>query len=294
MGRRILDMICGAGLAVAGLIVGAAIFCRVKQKQNGTKDHHKCTAASHHPTSLPVAVNNPAGSEENQQPTTDQQDAGQRAGQQQPQFDRPLSTRAEIAIAIIAAIGFIGSAIGLYIVYKTSIATGESAEATLAYSKTTEGQLTLSREIATRQLRAYVVVEHVRVSGLDSDGPLHITISTKNTGQTPAYKVHQLTGAFYENSEFAGPFIPNPAIPDEGLSTIGGGVPNEIFGDRDTSAEDKSLIKSGTKALWVSGRITYTDAFGADHFTAFRAMTGGKIGVHDNKMIPTKDGNDAD
>jgi hypothetical protein len=59
------------------------------------------------------------------------------------------------------------------------------------------------------------------------------------------------------------------------------------------TAEDFAGLKSGKRAIFVYGEITYLDVFGKRRFTRYRYFTGGATGVRGVRLNGHEDGNEA-
>jgi hypothetical protein len=139
----------------------------------------------------------------------------------------------------------------------------------------------VDQQATTRaQLRAYVMVESVAITGVgDGQRPdVHITI--KNSGQTPAQRVtHWAKLGFSTFPEMSGP-IP-PRDPKETLpeSTVApGGTLGIITGvDLALNASTIRAISAQTHALYVKGETRYIDVFGKRQETDFLLFCTGHL-----------------
>ena len=151
--------------------------------------------------------------------------------------------------------------------------------------RSTERLVTGAEDSAQRQLRAYVNIAGVaarNVTDITKTIQYHIVI--ENTGRTPAYQVRMVYTA--ELLEY--PLSLYPAAEVSGYlseTIIGGGRDAETVFDaeRPLRQNEVSALASGTKAIYVFGRIDYQDIFERGHWTRFRFMIGGPV-------LPRSDG----
>ena len=131
-----------------------------------------------------------------------------------------------------------------------------------------------------RQLRAYVMIESVAITGIgDGQKPdIHITI--KNSGQSPASHVtHWAKLGFSTFPEMSGPIPernPNENLPESAMAP--GGTVGIITGvDLALNGATIRAIQAETHALYVKGEIRYTDAFGKSRETDFLLFCTGHL-----------------
>jgi len=283
--RRILDIVCGAALAFVGVIVWIAIFGFRKQKIEQGGGNTESAAASHQPSNDQSPGNNLTGSEENQQPASEQQGAGQRTGTGHPKLDRPLSTRADIGLACIAGFAFFCSAAGLWVIYQTSLATGES--------------VVIASDTAQRQLRAYIGFQGGVVQGYKNGGEITFHVIEKNFGATPARHVIATVGTSAQPFPFHGELPTKDAAgrlttePSEGV-LYPGGESQPPDPKITLSAEQRQQMEHGTLAVFFFGRIEYEDIYRHKHFSIFRYQFGGDVAPTDGPLPFATEGNDFD
>jgi hypothetical protein len=149
-----------------------------------------------------------------------------------------------------------------------------------------------SEKTAERQLRAYVGITEATVSDFAVGQILRVSMTIKNSGQTPAYKVTQhysIMGGEYPRKDP----LPQVIVPG-GSSTLGPGEVHlleiPLHGPLPSSAY--SQITSGGAAIYIWGRVMYEDAFGYNRETRFSYIFGGRFGVHrGGAVVPSEDGN---
>ncbi len=194
MGRRILDILSGAVLAIVAMVSWNALFRKQKIKQRCR--NADSAASNHQPAgdSLPIA--NATGSKETQQPTDEQSCTGQYRGTERAKMNRPVSTRAEITLACIAGTAFVCSAIGLWVIYKTSDAAATTAG-------TASRQLTQMKESLEVDQRAWVSIEIPDFYGLLEGAEREaINSAFKNAGKTPAKIIKMRADFFWPTPPF--------------------------------------------------------------------------------------------
>jgi hypothetical protein len=147
----------------------------------------------------------------------------------------------------------------------------ESADAANLSAQIADDSLNLSREVAQRQLRAYVTGGPKFIYSFTPTSNVRCEVYLRNDGVTPAFDTRHRSaiGAFIE------PLPDGFKFPD--IETIWS--PFFVIFPRDTfqgtssrssfSTEEIELIKTGTKRIYIWGEILYSDAFGIDHFTRF-------------------------
>jgi len=135
-----------------------------------------------------------------------------------------------------------------------------------------------------RQLRAYINLKSASIYNvIDPIGPqLHIMFD--NFGQTPAYDVvdiHQV--CFLEfplkesilDSDSLGNGLPIP--PGKGPIPPSGGYDKIDELGRSLNPTEIASLKAGKTAIYIHGKITYTDTFGKKRFTKYRLRHSGDI-----------------
>jgi hypothetical protein len=174
--------------------------------------------------------------------------------------------------------------------------------ATLALWWSTRRLVRGAQETAQRQLRAYVFVESASITHVDNnEGVPEVVVTVRNFGQTPAYKLANLTCLA---------LCPHPAPPhitaameqdmlaDITASTdMGPGhfqqAPVSTNLGRPFTEEEMQGLASGKYVIYVYGRVRYVDAFGNKQLTKYRFMTGGEAGVRGGQLAGCEEGNEA-
>jgi hypothetical protein len=159
-----------------------------------------------------------------------------------------------------------------------------------------------SEKTAQRQLRAYVFVEKAVVTHLDdNEGTPEAIVTIKNFGQTPAYRLVNLTCLAL--CRYPAPAHIEIAMEQDvvtGLTArtdMGPGhfqtaaVSTDL--ERSFTKEEMQGLASGECVFYVYGEVRYEDAFGNQQFTRYRLMTGGPAGVRGGQLATCQEGNEA-
>jgi hypothetical protein len=134
-----------------------------------------------------------------------------------------------------------------------------------------------TRSTSRRELRAYIFPENVGIYCLINqipkveNGKVGSTVHIKNTGQTPAYNVRHVSHlAIWEQSDEAALIAdtlvgaPSNSMPPGGIVTASRRMKDKL------TRQQQAGLKNGKLAIYVFGRIEYTDAFGNDQFTVYK------------------------
>lgn len=120
--------------------------------------------------------------------------------------------------------------------------------------------------------RPWVGIDQVNLDPLAVGKPVHIVITYKNFGRSPATHMRSLV-AFTVRGADEAPLETVPAVPPEGSIIIL--MPNAIMLKNFTSTDTTDnvlfdLIYAGQKIIWIGIRIEYTDQVGRWHSTISR------------------------
>jgi hypothetical protein len=155
-----------------------------------------------------------------------------------------------------------------------------------------------TRRIGEAQTRAYVSIEGSEVSNFGNGVRPSVTTVIKNTGQTPAYdlKVHTMIGI--GPLPYPGGALPDMPPPDPlgSTSNLGPGVQRRNTVTKDNPVTDQEFIDicEGREAIFVIGRVEYSDAFGIARFTNFFFLYSQRSVIRgDGGMETCVDGNEA-
>lgn len=168
------------------------------------------------------------------------------------------------------------------------------AASTFALFIATAWLVWITREGSRRQLRAYVLVEGCKLTKGKDDSPV-VRLVTKNFGQTPAHDVVTWVGTRVDEHPL------QSELPDPGdavrahPSIIGPGSFQESFVPvtRQNWAQWE-LIRAKEGAVYVWGRVKYTDAFRKKRTTRFRLMLQGDHAIDNGRFGNCEEGNYAD
>lgn len=150
---------------------------------------------------------------------------------------------------------------------------------------------------ATRELRAYIDVSPVSMSGPHINQIFRANIRATNRGQTPARDVVCVFGVCVRDFPLKEPLENIDAVksitkPSRSVLGGNGGYSDyypQTWGP--ITETELNALMSGKKAIWVFGRVTYRDVFGGEQWTEYRFMTGGDRGI--NGIWTAEEGNNA-
>ena len=188
---------------------------------------------------------------------------------------------------ILAAVGIGGITAAIITLRKIERQTKAMEDAVLEAA----ASRTLAEYTAKRQLRAYVCVSSGYLKFPDPALPRAI-IMVKNCGQTPAYDVKGWCGCVWDKYPSSKKIEPGDKTINSPVSVLGPDIPvswGTTPGDRLPQElwPDKGTIKC---TLYVTGEITYRDAFGDPHYTRYRLLYGGPN--HRPQIITESDGSE--
>jgi hypothetical protein len=149
---------------------------------------------------------------------------------------------------------------------------------------------------AVRQLRAYVFPKTSKISNFNSDGIIQIIVVFINSGQTPAYNFSSNMQVVIDDFHIDKRHDFNIIEPKEGSKVnIGAGGESNIIYRFQISVDQRTAVKSGTKAIFIFGKVIYKDTFGENRWTTFRLYYGGNFGCpEDGTLANAEQGNESD
>lgn len=177
-----------------------------------------------------------------------------------------------------------------------TVFTGILAFATFYLWKSTERLVVGAEDTAERQLRAYVLVDKCRIADLEVGKEPTARVEIKNFGQTPAYDLTQTCLIRIEGFPLEKEWILKEPADGEAAKSILGPQGVLITGSRYgalLSQMQIDALASGHYAMYVFGRIRYSDAFKQDRSTYYTLFSGGGVGVG-SSVAPSHIGNRAD
>jgi hypothetical protein len=148
-----------------------------------------------------------------------------------------------------------------------------------------------AKDTARRQLRAYISITSVRKvpNTLNASLPAY-EIDFRNSGQTPAYAIKTWRAIGTSRKPLLEPLAPPPdGVRDTDVALgIGAKQSMKIEKSSPISQRESDEWGAGTAALYVWGKVEYSDVFKKQHFTNFCLYESG------GKMNYSPIGNDAD
>jgi uncharacterized repeat protein (TIGR01451 family) len=144
--------------------------------------------------------------------------------------------------------------------------------AILLYYSSTE-QIDLSRKTAKIELRAYLQIVNATATQMAIGKTLEVTITYKNTGQTPAYNVNiQASIKPGGNPIDDNTWLKLYKTTSQGSNVLGSNFPIDFTIKSNWFIKDSTTIpawESGGKYFGVYGIIHYEDIFGLSHWNRF-------------------------
>lgn len=147
-------------------------------------------------------------------------------------------------------------------------------------------------DTAKRQLRAYIFLHDAKLAFTTMDGPFYVHIELRNSGQTPAHNV----SLWFKIDWFEYPLqsaLSSEAGPGETVAPI---AANTVITRRlqttgaltDKMRED---LMAERKAIYVNGRVSYTDIFGERYTTKIKCLCTGED-LNLKRLRVARDGNE--
>jgi hypothetical protein len=168
-----------------------------------------------------------------------------------------------------------------------ALVTGSQALFTARLWRSTRRLAETGEATAHRQLRAYVGVSHVAYEPTIEGQAPRVTITIRNFGSTPAYKLGIAVDAQIANNE------QQLSVATSTSRTLGHLPPGVEFAIiRSTVIAPGAGSKDqaeGAHSAFVHGCVEYVDTFGTPHFTRFRLQDGA-----DGGFFACREGNETD
>jgi hypothetical protein len=159
----------------------------------------------------------------------------------------------------------------------------------------TRALVNAAEDTPKRQLRAYVNVKSGSLKNVTEGGHPTSTITIKNFGQTPAYRlIINCAIGLGESFDKLGPVTGK--IMDKPIGTLAPGAKIEHFypSEHVLTTEDMEGLKSGKFALFVHGEIVYWDFTGEKRTTKFRTFKNVVVGLGTPHLASCEEGNESD
>jgi hypothetical protein len=138
---------------------------------------------------------------------------------------------------------------------------------------TAEAQVSISKNTARQQLRAYVLLDTTTVE-IRADGTSIIRLRFRNTGTTPALKMSIVART---SGGLTGQQVETPAQLVEGGSVFSVGAGSyRLKNVGPLTAEQTRALETGETFVIIYGRGEYDDIFGSRHWFDFRLRGGGQ------------------
>jgi hypothetical protein len=151
---------------------------------------------------------------------------------------------------------------------------------------------------AERQLRAYVLVKNITISGVVEGGTPQAEIILENSGQTPAYDVKNWVAiGFIDYPPKSMPQDDDDGSAAASVTILGPHGQHRMLGKLKGvfTFPDVVALNSGARAIHIVGGMTYRDAFGVMRRTIFNCFYGGEFGVNaEGAPFHATNGNEAD
>jgi hypothetical protein len=171
----------------------------------------------------------------------------------------------------------IGWPIGITVwaLFFTLMAIADQTRHTARAAKSTEDSVTISRETAKRQLRAYieVIVGDAMWQEREKGYRFGALPIVRNSGQTPAYKLRFVAKAAILPLDLPKDYFLSEVGDEVGETILGINQPMTMHAKVDDFVHDGDVqsIKDGDreKCLYAWGVVRYVDCFGDAHFTRF-------------------------
>jgi len=179
-----------------------------------------------------------------------------------------------------------GSVVAVAII-ALALVTGSQALYTARLWRSTRRLAENGEETAHRQLRAYVGVSHVLYEPPIEGQPPRVTITVRNFGSTPAYKLAVAVDAQIAYNE------QQLSVATNTSRTLGHLPPGVEFAITRSAVIPPGVVSrepvEGAHSVFVHGCVEYVDTFGAPHFTRFRLQDGS-----DGTFFACREGNETD
>jgi hypothetical protein len=158
-------------------------------------------------------------------------------------------------------------------------------------------QLVVSRDTEERQLRAYVLPSESEIVKLSEGEPVSATVVIHNFGLTPGYRMRGWGGIEIVDLRFPYSLKPPPTQQWQSLGYLAPGAISKLHTQTPEKLTDGQVrgLKGGYVAVFIWGRVEYTDTFRHPHWTTFTRFYGGPAGTPtDGSTVESTQGNETD
>lgn len=163
------------------------------------------------------------------------------------------------------------------VVAGTGIATAILLIYTIALTrrsvKTADQSVSIARDSAERQLRAYVSAKGITITAFAAGQPPAITLQIHNSGETPAIAVNARVAIRFSipsNELLVQPIAKIDGPKSQGSLNKEGSFPMNYTGKRDITKIEMEMFKEGVIVLYIGADIEYLDVFGKMNFVSER------------------------
>lgn len=205
-------------------------------------------------------------------------------------YAQNVMAAASIMIAVFTFIQIIVGGITLYFLWRTFTENRRTANAAIKAAEAAEKSVEVTSDTAERQLRAYVTMKNCIVE-FENNRIIKIKIVVKNTGQTPALKIHcvnKIRVGLPESFNITADLEPD--INTVAAGDLGAGI--EFTNDYSIGPIDHEVwngVQNRSVPVFVWGEYRYWDIFKRERrYTRYR-MT---LHPTDNELSPYPGGNE--
>jgi hypothetical protein len=185
--------------------------------------------------------------------------------------------------------------VGICLIAWTLYYTRRAADAAVAAVDKAKSTLEVTRDIGSRQLRAYVGTSRVYFRDFTPDRPISVVVEIQNFGQTPAYNYHTNLWLEVRPHPEAGTFHTKEIALTIGGETLMPGNRSIVICKFPHPKMDEIItaIQNAQMALYLLGTIRYRDAFGHDRYTNSRKRASGDRIKTNSPFINPDEGNES-
>lgn len=263
LGRDWLRYVSAITLLVAAVLfvgqTGLAVWQQYELSRNAYRQYQNATKSEQDKAADDIAANCSVVAQVNPALRNCLREAVQ-AYQKKNNTNQDLEAQKDMAYwafvtALVSAAGLLISIGGLYMLFQSLRQTRQA--------------ITNDRQIGEAQVRAYLAIDPItQATKIDSKvRSFKATLVIKNTGQSPAYNVRQISKMFMEKyplpRDQGDLFVPDPSSVERGSTLPAGGTLN-VPVDLDeplTEAQFKSAMNNGDDRLYMASIVFYDSVF---------------------------------